>query len=190
VPGGRYLVGGQPETFRCAAGPAGWRYTGSRTGDAAGLTVHTDLTVDSTGRQRRVELRRGEHLLRGGLAGAGELRWVRDGRESVARAAGFAGDSPGFLVAAARLLRLEPGQSRRLRLVLASGPALATRTVDVRWSCLEQAEQGTDLGPLRLTRYQVVPLDTGEPRTVYLAGDVVVAADGVELAELDAPPGQ
>lgn len=189
MPRGRYLVGGQPEDFHCAAGPAGWRYTGSRTDAGADRTVGTDVTMDSTGRQRRVELRCGEHLLRGGLVGDSELRWVRDGRESVARAAGFAGESPGFLVAVARLLGLVPGQSRQLRLVLVSGLVLATRTVDVRWSCVERAEHRTDLGPLVVTRYQVVPLDTGEPRTVYLAGDVVVTADGIELATLDSPPG-
>jgi hypothetical protein len=33
-------------------------------------------------------------------------------------------------------------------------------------------------------------VDTGEPRTVYLAGDVVVAGDGVELLDLDTPPEQ
>jgi hypothetical protein len=36
--------------------------------------------------------------------------------------------------------------------------------------------------------YQVTELDTGEQRTVHIAGDVVLAAPGIELEELDTPP--
>ena len=191
MPRGRYLVGGEVEEFACAAGPAGWRYTGVRR--ESGCTI--DLTLDARGRPYRVELASPGWVLRGGAAGTSVL-WLRRpavgqiaGVERSAVAHGFAGDSPGFCVAVARLLRLAAGQSRRVRLVEVTGPALATRLVDVQWRCAEVASHPAGDAALAVTRYEAVPVDTGEPRTVYLAGDVVVAGDGVELLELDSPPG-
>src|SRR5215468_6348367 len=72
VPRGRYLVAGEVEEFACAAGPAGWRYTGVRR--ESGRTV--DLTLDSRGRPHRVELASPDWVLRGGAAGD-TLLWVR-----------------------------------------------------------------------------------------------------------------
>jgi len=190
MPRGRYLVGGEVEEFACAAGPVGWRYTGVRRGP--GLSV--DLTLDGRGRPYRVELATPDWVLRGGAAGT-SLLWLRRpargevaGVERSAAAQGFSGDSPGFCIAVARLLRLGVGESRRVRLVEVSGAALATRVVDVEWRCVSVQAHRAGAGSLAVTRYDAVPVDTGEARTVYLAGDVVVAADGVELVEMDAPP--
>jgi hypothetical protein len=36
--------------------------------------------------------------------------------------------------------------------------------------------------------YQVTALDTGEQHTVHIAGDVVLAAPGIELEHLETPP--
>lgn len=36
--------------------------------------------------------------------------------------------------------------------------------------------------------YQVSALDTGERHTVHIAGDVVLAAPGIELEALETPP--
>lgn len=183
MPSGVYeLADGSREAFSCAAGPVGWRYV------APGV----DVTVDGGGRQVRVALAAGGWSLRGGVAGPSVL-WVRSspadpGAERSERAAGFAGDSPGFLVAAARLLRLTPGSRSRLRLVLVSGPALATRVVTQEWSLAGTTSHPTELGPLPVARYRVADLDTGSVSDVHLAGDVVLAAPGVELAELRSPP--
>lgn len=46
----------------------------------------------------------------------------------------------------------------------------------------------TDNGPLTVDEYQVTALDTGERSTVHIAGDVVLAAPGVELEDLQTPP--
>ncbi len=46
----------------------------------------------------------------------------------------------------------------------------------------------TDSGPLTVDEYQVSELDTGEQHTVHIAGDVVLAAPGIELEELETPP--
>jgi hypothetical protein len=51
-------------------------------------------------------------------------------------------------------------------------------------------EHATDEGPLRVERYEVADLATAERRVVHLAGDVVLEAPGLELADLESPPNQ
>lgn len=179
MPRGTYLVAGAEEPFSCAAGPAGWRYSSSA----------ADLTLDAAGRPLRVELRAGGWVLRGGVSGA-DVLWTRSApgiapASHAEPASGFTGGSPGFLVAAARLLRLAPGGRARLRLVAVTGAALATRVVEQGWELVAV----TAHGPLAVARYRVAQLDTGEVGEVDLAGDVVLAAPGVELTALDSPPG-
>lgn len=206
MPHGRYSISdpedGAPlgeEHFSCAPGPAGWRYTGRLTTPDGRPGASTDLTLDAVGRQLRVELHAGGWQLRGGALDG--LSWVRmdaDGTtadEGNAPAAAFSGPSPGFLVAVARLLRLsrdpaEPDRpsSARVRLVTVTPPALATRTRDESWTHLGSESHPTDSGPLVVDAYEIADLETGERHTVHLAGDVVLAAPGVELEELDSPP--
>lgn len=174
MPRGTYTFdSGGTEDFTCASGPAGWRY----------VSAALDLTVDGAGRQLRAEFRAGGRTLRGGVAGPATV-WVRDGVEHSAAASGFAGESPGLLVAAVRLLRLEPGARARLRLVAVTGAALAARVVEQGWELVEVTRHG----PLPVGRYRVAALDTGEIGAVHVAGDVVLAAPGVELTALDSAP--
>jgi hypothetical protein len=182
------------ERFSCAAGPVGWRYAAEvlapdgRTG--IGLV---DLTVDDRWRQLRVEVRAGEWVVRGGVAGA-EAVWVRtrasgeEAPESTAVAAGFTGRSPGFLVAVARMLGLAAGATSRVPLVALSEPVLAPLAVESAWALTSVEEHPTELGPLPLERYETADLVSGERAVVYLAGDLVLAAPAVELEELDGPP--
>ena len=101
----------------------------------------------------------------------------------------FTGTSPAFLVATTRLLRLTPSSAAtRVRLVAFTDPVLAPRTVDQSWSLLKSEAHATDNGPLTVDEYQVTALDTGEQHTVHLAGDVVLAAPGIELEDLETPP--
>lgn len=158
-----------PEDFACAPGPAGWRYTASR---ADG--VHTDLTIDSTGRPYRLELSTVDWTIRGGAAGA-SLMWLRRGgsaaREHTADAHAFFGDSPAFWIALTRLAANQP----RLRVVEFTGPALAARTVDLAVTTTPQDDT---------IRYDVTTMDTAERRTAYIAGELVLAADNIELLDL------
>jgi hypothetical protein len=191
VPTGEYqLADGLVERFSCAPGPVGWRYVG--TGSDGG---RVDVTVDARWRQARLDLRTRSWSLRGGVAGR-ELLWVRSGldgtdaAEHAASAAAFTGRSPVFLVAVARMLALEPGGSTTAALVEVAGESLSTRGVRRRWTLHDVTEHAADLGVLRVERYEVTDLDTGEAGEVTLAGDVVLAAPGVELATLEGPPNQ
>ena len=188
MPTGTYeLAGGVVERFSCAPGPAGWRYVA-----AASDGVRLDLTLDGGGRQVRVEVAAGGWTLRGGVAGP-SVAWFRHGvgsapAEQSAEAAGFAGRSPGFWIAAARRVRLSPGARARLRVVEVTCPALATRVVEQGWELAGVASYATDTGPLPVGRYRVADLETGEVAEVHVAGDVVLAAPGVELGSLGSPP--
>ncbi|MEW2632664.1 hypothetical protein AB0903_13655 [Streptomyces sp. NPDC048389] len=181
------------EHFQCAPGPSGWRYV-SRTitpsGDEAGSL---DLALDELGRPIRLELHAASRQIRG--AAIDGVTWVRtdptgtDATEGNAPAHAFTGTSPAFLVATARLLRLAPGApATRVRLVAFTDPVLAPLTVDRSWALVKSEAHTTDNGPLTVDEYQVSALDTGEQHAVHIAGDVVLAAPGIELEDLESPP--
>lgn len=182
------------ERFSCAPGPAGWRYNAQVLApDGRTPTGLVDVTTDACGLQIRVEVRAGGWVVRGGVAG-GETVWVRTGAsggdagEDTAPAAGFTGRSPGFLVAVTRLLGLRAGASSRVRLVALTDPALAPLPIEMSWSLTTVEEYPTGVGPLPVERYETEDLASGQRAAVHLAGDVVLAATGVELDALDTPP--
>jgi hypothetical protein len=187
VPRGTYLHLEEEleERFQCAPGPGGWRYVGER---ADGQRV--DLVVDGRWRQIRVEVLVPGWWLRGGVTG-NELAWVRGGGDEVVehgeRAAGFVGESPGFLVAVARTLRLAEGEQADVRLVRLSGP-LSALTELWRWRLAATETHETETEPLPVERYEVTDLATGEVTFVHLTGDVVLDAPGIELTGLESPP--
>jgi hypothetical protein len=197
VPRGTYvhLDADLRERFQCAPGPGGWRYVGERSDG-----LRTDLVVDARWRQIRVEVRGRDGWLRGGYTGQA-MAWVRgaydaggapgggDGvAEFTARAAGFLGESPGFLVAVARSLALADGGAAGLRVVRIAGPSLAALTETRRVLRAATEVHATDTAPLPVERYEFVDPDTAESAIVHIAGDVVLDAPGIELAELDTPP--
>lgn len=202
MPNGRYslhdthdhLLLGE-ERFSCAPGPAGWRYV-SKTYGPDGSTIGTaDLTLDSRSRPLRLELRAGGWQVRGGAVDG--VTWVRTAAadptgehaaEGNDRAHAFTGSSPAFLIATARLLRLDPGGRAKVRLVAFTEPVLAPRTLDQGWLLESVETHETDSGPLLVEKYQVADLETGEQQIVHLAGDVVLSAAGIQLEELESPP--
>ncbi|CAM5415308.1 MULTISPECIES: hypothetical protein [Streptomyces] len=181
------------EHFQCAPGPSGWRYVARRTTPAGQDSGSVDLTLDALGRPLRLELHAGDWQVRG--AALDGVTWVRtdptgtEATEGNVPAHAFTGTSPAFLVATTRLLRLTPSASAtRVRLVALTDPVLAPRTVDQSWALVNSETHATDNGPLTVDEYEVTALDTGERHTVHIAGDVVLAAPGVELEDLDSPP--
>jgi hypothetical protein len=162
----------------------------SPAGDPAGSV---DLSIDELGRPIRLELHAANWQVRG--AALDGVTWVRTdpsgahATEGNVAAHTFTGASPAFLVATARRLRLTPGApATRIRLVALTGPVLAPRTLDQSWALVKREAHATDSAPLTVDEYQVTDLDTGEPRLVHIAGDVVLAAPGIELEDLESPP--
>jgi hypothetical protein len=200
MPSGRYsfhdpedgmLLG--EERFQCAPGPSGWRYVSRSAAPGGAPTGSLDLTLDALGRPLRLDLRAADWQVRG--AAQGGVTWVRmaatgeRAQEGQAPARAFTGSSPAFLVSTARLLRLtEPGASAPVRLVDFTPPVLAPRTRDERWTFTGRETHTADGATLTVHNYRVDDLETGERRAVHLAGDVVLAAPGIELEELDGPP--
>jgi hypothetical protein len=60
--------------------------------------------------------------------------------------------------------------------------------VDQSWALVNSETHATDNAPLTVDEYQVTALDTGEQYVVHIAGDVVLAAPGIELEDLESPP--
>jgi hypothetical protein len=195
VPRGTYVhldsIDGTPlsqERFSCAPGPQGWRYV-AEVLDSDGVAVvgGVDITVDDAWRQLRVEVSAGSWVVRGGRSGT-EVGWVRGTVEGSERAYGFTGRSPAFLIVTARLLALSPGASTSVRLVDLTEPVLAPFPVEQRWTLTEVTSYDAGAQPLPVERYEIVDRDRGDVRMLYLAGDVVLDAPGIELTELDTPP--
>lgn len=189
MPDGAYLHDdGTVEEFQCAAGPAGWRYVGSLPGS------RVDVTVDSRWRQIRLEVLAGAWMLRGGVSGAdtvwlrGAARDLSEAQEHSAWATGFAGRSPGLLVATARSLQLAVGGSVRLRLVEITEPVLAVRLTDQEWVLAGVTEHPAGDGVLPVHRYRIADLGTGLTTELHLCGDIVLTGPGVELHRLSGPP--
>ena len=188
MPSGTYLHVDEDieERFQCAPGPGGWRYTSVRSDG-----VRTDLVVDARWRQIRVEVVTPTWWLRGGVTGH-DVAWVRaageTGTEHVERASGFMFDSPGFLVSVAHSLDLEENAQTTVRLVQLAGPSLSPLTGTWQWRRAETSTYETETEPLPVVRYDITDLSTAETESVHLAGDVVVAAPGLELTALESPP--
>ncbi|MFE2991774.1 hypothetical protein [Streptomyces sp. NPDC059262] len=181
------------EHFHCAPGPSGWRYVSQTITPSGDHSGSVDLAIDELGRPIRLELNAASWQVRG--AAIDGVTWVRTdptgthATEGNAPAHAFTGTSPAFLVATARLLRLTPASpATRVRLVRFTDPVLAPLTLDQSWALLKTETHATDTGPLNVDEYQVTDLDTGEQQAVYLAGDVVLAAPGIELEHLESPP--
>jgi hypothetical protein len=185
------------ERFRCAAGPVGWRYVATRhlpgTAGAESVVGKIDVTVDARWRQLRVEVATGGWLVRGGLTADG-FTWVRrpeDGtgevEEHTADAFGFGVASPAFLVCAARFAALAPEGQADLRLVGLTPPGLAATTIRQRWRLDGRTTHRSDGAEVLVDDFTVLDLDLGSGGAVHLAGDVVLAAPGVDLAELAEP---
>lgn len=182
------------ERFRCAAGGSGWRYVSQLSTLDGRDAGSVDLTLDERGRQLRVAVVSGGWSVRGGVSGP-ELLWARQpagdasaaSRELRAKACGFSGISPAFLVAASATVP-RTGDAVRLRTVALSD-VLGARHLDQQWRLIGTESYSADLGAVDVSAYEVIDLDTAGRERVHVAGDVVVAAASVGLVELDAPPG-
>ena len=191
MPAGTYRVldgdgeGVGEEAFRCAPGPAGWRYASTITTTAPFPHEESvDLVVDAAWRPVRLRVDTGDHLLtlhRTEAVLTGDLN---------GRAIGIPfGDSSELdyltpccnAVTANRL-----GRTAEIRAVFLEPVTCVPRVEPQRYELLGREEVETPVGRFEADRWMFTMLRTGWSRTMWVAGDVVVAYEDLyELVEYD-----
>lgn len=186
MPVGTYTVmdgAGTPvgtEEFRASAGPFGWRYVSTiRTDEPEPHVVTVDLTADDRHRPVRVGIDTGAHSLMLAPEG-GRLAGLRDGvpvETTWDEHVDFL--SPCFnAVTAARL-----DATRELRVVYVEPLTLELRCERQRYELLGLEEVRTPVGRFAARGWRYTALSTGWSRTLWVAGLLVVAYEGLyELA--------
>jgi hypothetical protein len=194
MPAGRYTVmdgAGRPvgaEEFRCAPGPAGWRYVSAiSTSVPQPHDEVVDLVVDGGWRPVRLRIETGSHELVVGSRGD-RLVGARDGEPlEVPFGPQVELDylSPCFnAVTAVRL-----GRTAEIDVVFLEPVTCRPATVRQRYELRGEEEVVTPVGRFRATRWQYTALESGWTRPLWVAADVVVAYEGLfELAEYDPGP--
>jgi hypothetical protein len=194
MPAGRYTVmdgTGNPvgsEEFRCAPGPAGWRYFATiETSDPEPHKEMVDFVVDGRWLPVRLRIDTGSH---GVQLAAEEDRLVgtRDGQqleiqwESRLDLDYF---SPCFNAVTANRL----DGTEEIRVVYLDPVTCEPHLVRQRYELLGEEAVPTPVGRFAATRWQYTGLDTGWTGSLWVAGDIVVSFQNVfELAAYDAGP--
>jgi hypothetical protein len=191
MPAGRYVIigdDGDPvgtETFRCAPGPAGWRYVSDVETEEHGRHREVvDVVVDAAWRIARVRLDSGEHRLMlepidGHLSGRRdeediEVDWGPD-------------DHLDYLTPATNLITIRrlSGTSDIDVVYLAPFSMEASR-VRQRYELAGPEEVETPVGRFDANRWTYTSLDSGWSSDLWVAGDLVVRFDRIfELVEYE-----
>lgn len=182
MPQGRYSVIGDDgaavgtEEFRCAPGPAGWRYVSEvDTREDGPHRAVVDVAVDAAWRIARVRIETPEHRLLleprdGGLAGERdgeplEVAWGPD-------------DHLDYLTPATNLItcrRLE--ESAEIDVVYVDPFTLVPTRESQRYELLGPDEAETPVGRFTAHRWRYTSLESGWTSLLWVAGDVVVRYD-------------
>lgn len=171
------------EAFRCAPGPAGWRYFGEiETSVPEHHREIVDLVVDSSWEPIRVRIDTGSHgalLHRDG----DRLRGVLDG-ESIDLEARPDVDyfSPAFNAATANRL----GATAEIEVWYLDPVTCRPHLEGQRYELEGEEEVATPVGRFPAHRWRYTALRSGFTRPLWVSGDVVVAFEDVfELAEYE-----
>jgi hypothetical protein len=176
------------EEFRCAPGPAGWRYAASiSTSSPDPHAELVDFVVDSRWRPVRLRIDTGSHHLLASPEGD-RLTGIRDGEPmDVPFGPEVELDylSPSFNAVTA--LRL--GRSADIDVVYLEPVTCEPVRMRQRYERGEEEAVDTAAGRFRATRWQYTALGSGWSRPFWLAGDVVVRYEDLfELEEFDPGP--
>jgi hypothetical protein len=172
------LSDGGTEQFRCAPGPMGWRYF-STVQDTRG-TTNVDLSVDASWRPVRVRIQTPEHHLL--LSARGSI--LDDEQPDVTFEPGSQTvdfPSPCFPLATARRL----GGSGEIDVVSLDPGTLQPSTERHRFDAGADEEIATPIGRFVARAYRHIAPRAHSSRALWIAGDVVVAGGGLELAAYD-----
>ena len=190
LPSGRYVVmdgAGNPvgtEDFRCAPGPAGWRYVADiQTRVPEPHREHIDLVVDAAWRPVRCRIETGEHRIllerRDGWSGQRDGGPVALPRVDLPDLDYL---SPCFNAATANRL----GATAEVEVLFLSPVTLEPRVEPQRYEPLGEEEVETPVGAFRAVRWRYTALRTGFTRDLWVAGELVVRyADLFELVAYD-----
>jgi hypothetical protein len=194
MPVGRYVVmdEGHPvgtEEFRCAAGPAGWRYFSQvETVLPEPHREVVDLVVDAGWRPVRLRIETGAHALL--VAPEGDRLVGRRDGEAVDLPFGPQVDldylSPCFNAVTANRL----GGTAELEVVYLEPYTCEPVMERQRYERVGEEEVATPVGTFAAVRWQYTALRTGWTAPLWVAGDVVVAFERIfTLEELEPGPG-
>ena len=179
----RFDDGGAPagtEQFRAAPGPMGWRYF-STVQDARGAT-NVDLSVDAAWHPVRVRVQTPQHHLlltaRGSILDDEHLEISFDPETLTVDFA-----SPCFRLATARRL----GGSGEIDVIVIDGETSRVSREHHRFEADDDEEITTPVGRFVARGWRHVTPHSS--RALWIAGDVVLAGDGLELVAYD-PGGQ
>ncbi len=195
MPAGRYVVmdgSGKAvgsETFRCAAGPAGWRWFSEiETSVPEPHREIVDFVTTLSWRPVRLRVETGDHAL---------VANVRDGRLVGSRDGepfdlDFGAEteidylSPVFNAVTANRL----GETREIEVLYLEPVTIEPVHMRQRYERLEEDAVGTAVGTFDAVRWRYTALPSEWTRELWVAGDVVVRYDGVfELEEYEAGRG-
>jgi hypothetical protein len=193
MPAGRYTVmDGEgnavgTEEFRCAPGPAGWRYFSEvETIDPNPHREIVDLAVDAAWRPVRTRIDTGAHTILLQAEGSDRLAGYRDGAPVETP---WGSDvhldylSPAYNAVTAR--RLTAGAE--IEVVYLEAFTCEPRIEHQRYELVNDEVIETPVGRFSARRWRYTALASGWSRDLWVAGDVVVAYEGLfELEWYDA----
>lgn len=191
MPAGRYVVmdgDGNPvgsEAFRCAAGPAGWRWFSEiETSVPEPHREVVDLVTTLDWRPLRLRVDTGAHSLAVEVRD-GALTGTRDGEPlELPFGPGVELDylSPVFNAVTANRL----GATSEIDVVYLDPVTIEPRQVRQRYELLGDGRVDTPVGAFEARRWRYTSLQSGWNRELWVAGEVVVAFyDLFELAEYE-----
>lgn len=177
------------EEFRCAPGPAGWRYFSTiETSDPEPHRETVDLVVDDRWLPVRLRVDTGFHRI-DLAAEETRLTGVRDGEPVEIpwkRRLDLDYLSPSFNAVTANRL----GRTEEIEVVFFDPVTCEPHLEGQRYELLSEEDMvETPVGRFAASRWQYTGLRSGFTRQLWVAGDVVVAYPGLfELAAFDPGP--
>jgi hypothetical protein len=178
VPEGRYAVSDGEgnvvgsEDFRCAPGPAGWRYVAAIATEGAPPTA-LDLIVDVDWRVALVRIDNGSHELLLEAHGQDTLRGARDG-EPIDVPYGRDLHLDVFTPATNAVTVHRLDGTTEIDVVYVDPEELRPSRVRQRYELRGDERVATPVGSFDATRWTFTSLDSGWSADLWVAGDVVV----------------
>src|SRR5947208_2408558 len=187
MPAGRYRVldgDGVPagdEDFRCAPGPAGWRYVSTiRTTAPSPHEESVDLVVDTAWRPLRLRVETGEHRLSLD-ARDGALIGRLDGRP-IEIPFGETSELDYLTPCCNAVTASRLGRTAEFEAVFLEPVTCEPRVEPQRYELEGREEVETPVGRFEADRWRFTALRSGWSRSMWVAGDLVVAYE--DLYEL------